>query len=168
MFCSLLFDYFDYIWNVFSVFFPEQSMEIVEHRGIVEKIDGKHMQVRILQESACSECHANSLCSSAGKVEKIIDINSFTGNFEHGQAVIVTGHSSTGLKAVFLAYLLPLILMVTGMVVSLEWLFPGKEGLAALISLAIPLVYYLLLYPFKNILKRSFSFNVKHVSEDLN
>jgi len=140
-------------------------MEIVEHRGIVAKIDGKSMQVRIAQETACSECHSNKLCSSAEKVEKIIDIHYFTGKFEQGQAVIVIGRSGVGLKAVFLAYLLPLILMVTGMVLSLEWIFPGKEGLAAIISLIIPILYYLLLYPFRNILKRNFTFNVRSVSE---
>lgn len=142
-------------------------MEMIEHTGIVEKIDGKGMQVRIFQASACSGCQANSLCLSSDKVEKIIDINSFSGNFKPGQSVIVTGQSGSGQKAVFLAYLMPLILLMASLVVSIKWVFPGKEGLAALIALAMPLVYYLILYPFRNVLKRSFIFKVRHVSEDL-
>ena len=141
-------------------------METIEHRGIIEQIDGKSMNVRIVQMSACSGCHAKSLCSSADKEEKIVNIPSFTGNFVVGQDVMVTGRTSSGFKAVFIAYVMPLILMVAGMALSLYWWFPGNEGISAIVALGMPVLYYLLLCLLGKILQKHFVFYVSHLSDD--
>jgi len=52
-------------------------MNSVEHQGVVDSIKGKSMRVRIEQSSACRDCCAQKLCSSADKQDKLIDILSF-------------------------------------------------------------------------------------------
>ena len=46
---------------------------IIKHQGTVEHIEGTHVQVRIIQTSACSSCSAKSLCHSSESKEKLID-----------------------------------------------------------------------------------------------
>lgn len=142
-------------------------MNKVEHRGIVESIDGNRMNVRILQVSACSTCHANTLCSSSEKVEKIIQINSFNGVYTIGQSVTIIGKSGSGLQAVFLAYILPLIFLIGGIFLSGKFLFSGNEGLTAIFSLLITSLYYVLLYLFRKNLSGKFSFGVKPENESI-
>ena len=141
-------------------------MDAIEHKGFVESIHENTMRVRIEQASSCSACNAKSICSSADKQEKWIDIPFFTGKYSIGQTVTVVGQASIGLKAVALAYLIPLILMMLGLAISSIWLFPGNDGLAALIALSITILYYISLYPFRKIIQSRFVFTVKPFDEN--
>ncbi|MDD4923199.1 MAG: SoxR reducing system RseC family protein, partial [Bacteroidales bacterium] len=138
----------------------------INHQGIVEFVNGKTMRVRIEQTSACFNCDAKRMCSSADKQDKWIDISSFSGTYQVGQKVTVTGKASAGLKAVALAYLFPLVLMMAALTVSFLWLFPGNDGVAALIAISVALLYYLILYPLRATLKNQFIFTVKPYTED--
>jgi Positive regulator of sigma E activity len=141
-------------------------MEAVEHTGYIESIQGNAMRVRIVQSSACSGCHASQICSSADKQEKLIDIPFFTGKYTVGQKVTLTGQASLGLKAVALAYVFPLLLMLTGLAASYLWIFPSSDGIAALIAIGITILYYISLYPFRNKLQSRFIFSVKPFEEE--
>lgn len=141
-------------------------MEAIRHIGVIEKIEDRHMVVRIVQYSACSECNAKAYCSSSDKKEKFLDVYYFKGNFRVGERVIISGKQSSGLKAVLIAYVVPLILMVCGMALGFYCLFPGNEGISALIALGLPLLYYLFLYPFRNFLQKRFVFLVNKMPDD--
>lgn len=136
-------------------------MEEVKHLGVVESIHENTMRVRVEQTSACTGCNAGSVCSSADKKDKWIDIPSFTGEYHSGQSVFVVGKTSFGLKAVALAYVIPLFLMMTVLVISSLWLFPGKDALAAILSLSATILYFFILYPFRKTLKNRFDFTVR-------
>jgi Positive regulator of sigma(E), RseC/MucC. len=43
---------------------------MIEHEGIIEKINGNHITVGIFQQSACSACHARGMCMAADSKEK--------------------------------------------------------------------------------------------------
>ena len=141
-------------------------METIEHLGVVESIHRKTLRVRIEQSAACSSCDARKICSSADKQDKWIDIPSFSGEYKVGQNVMVTGQSSLGLQAVALAYLFPLILMIAGLAISYLWLFPGNDGISALIALSVTILYYLSLYPFRKRLQSRFVFTVRPFDEN--
>jgi positive regulator of sigma E activity len=140
-------------------------MENVVHLGIVDSISGKSMRVRIEQSAACTGCHASQVCSAADKQEKWIDIPDFDGCFYVGQTVLLEGKSSIGLQAVWIAYILPLLLIIATLAISTLWLFPGKDGWSALISLAVVLLYYLALYPLRTFLQTRFVFTVKPLND---
>jgi len=141
-------------------------MEAIEHQGIVESIHEKTLRIRIEQSSACSSCDARKICSSADKQDKWIDIPFFSGEYKVGQSVMVTGQSSLGLQAVVLAYLFPLILMIAALAISYLWLFPGNDGISALIALSVTILYYLSLYPFRKKLQSRFVFTVRPFEEN--
>ncbi len=132
--------------------------DIIDHLGIVESMEDKHVRVRIVQSSACSGCHAKSLCASAESKEKIIDIwEADTERLDVGDEVRVCASLSMGRNAVVLAFIVPLVLMVVWMVVALLVLHLSE--LAAIGGvLAVLLIYYIGIGAMRNRLKRTFSF----------
>lgn len=132
------------------------------HPGTIESIDGEKVFVRILSQSACSTCHAKGACSVSEIEEKIIEVEDHrTVSWKPGQQVMVMMEQSLGMKAVFLGYLLPLIVLVASVIIFLSIL--NNEGLAALLSLLMLVPYYLVLYFFRERLKKKFSFRIEEV-----
>lgn len=142
-------------------------MEKISHIGIVEDIKGQAVQVRIQQASACDLCHAKSICSSADTKEKIVEVRAVEGSVAVGDKVMVEGAASMGMKAVFLAYVLPLVLLILVMVLCLTLIAPGNEVVAALVSLGILLPYAFLLYLLKDKLSKKFRFEIRSLMNDI-
>ena len=130
----------------------------IDHNGVVESIEGNHIKVRILQASACSACQAKALCASSDTKEKIIDVwDDNAGQYHVGENVMACGSLSMGRNAVYLAFLIPLVLMILWMVLSLK-AFHLSE-LTAILGVGIILaIYYLLLSALKDKLSKTFSF----------
>ena len=78
----------------------------IKHLGIVESIEDHHIQVRIVQTSACASCSIKGHCTSADVKEKLIDIaNADTSQYRQGDHVWVVGTLSMGGMAVLLAFI---------------------------------------------------------------
>ena len=85
---------------------------IIEHRGTVENINGSHIQVRIVQTSACSTCSIKGHCNASESKEKLIDVyDQNATDFHIGQNVMVMGTTSMGMQAVILAFGVPFIVL---------------------------------------------------------
>ena len=65
--------------------------DLIRHRGIVEKVEGSHVTVRIVQTSACSACSAKGLCNASESKEKLIDVYQIQFPCQIGEEVIVCG-----------------------------------------------------------------------------
>ena len=85
--------------------------ETIHHTGIVTRINEEAVFVRIKQRSACSGCHAKSMCSASEQKEQIIEIPDRTGHFSVGEEVDICGRINLGMEAVILAFVFPLILV---------------------------------------------------------
>ena len=130
----------------------------IEHQGIVESIDGSHIRVKILQSSACSGCHAKSLCSAAESKEKIIDIYSpVSSKYSVGDSVKVCGSETMGRNAVILSFGLPLVLMVLWVVAG-TYLLDLSEQMLFVGIIVLLAVYYVIIHSFRNRLSKSFAF----------
>lgn len=131
----------------------------IEHSGIVEQIDGEQIKVLIMQQSACSECHAKSLCSVADKKEKIIEVISSDPTLKVGDRVIIYGESSIGLQAVLLAFVIPLLLIFLALFIFQH--FIENELMAGILSILVLVPYYLILFLSNKRLKNKFQFKIK-------
>jgi sigma-E factor negative regulatory protein RseC len=130
------------------------------HPGIIESINGDKVFVRILSQSACSSCHAKGACTIADVEEKIIEADiDRAENRKTGDQVMVKMEESLGQKAVFLGYVLPLVVLVGSVILFLS-LFK-HEGLAALLSLFMLVPYYFTLYLFRKKLGKEFRFRIE-------
>ena len=133
---------------------------MIDHEGIIDKIKDGKITVRILQKSACSECHAKAACMISDSKEKLVDIQDFSGEYRENEMVIVEGKESLGYKAVFWAFVLPLIIILATLILSTSvWNYSELEAaMSTLIALA---PYYTILYFLRNKMAKSFRFNIK-------
>ena len=133
---------------------------MITHKGVIEQINGEKITVRILQQSACSSCHAKGACMAADSKEKLVELCDCSGVYTLHEQVIIEGKESIGYKAVFWAFLLPLIILLAMLVLTTGvWHFGEMEAaLSALFALA---PYYLLLYLFRNSMAHTFQFSIK-------
>ena len=136
--------------------------ESINHTGFVEKIDGDTAYVRIIQQSACSGCHAQSMCAASESKVKIIEVPDNSGKFTVNENVLLCGRSSLGLQAVLLAFILPLLIVVAAIVTgtSMQW----EETTSGLTGLLLLVPYYCILYFFRDKLKRRFIFTLKKLN----
>ena len=135
-------------------------MDNIRHPGRIEKVEGDKILVRILSQSACGTCQAKGMCNVAEVEEKIVEVfNDHSHEWKPGMQVTVLMSRSLGAKAVFLGYVLPLIVLTVSIILFVSLI--GNEGFAALLSLAMMVVYYAMLYLFRDSLKKRFDFSIE-------
>jgi sigma-E factor negative regulatory protein RseC len=136
--------------------------DLIQHRGIIERIEKRKVFVRIEQKAACCACHARSACLASDKKEKVIEIDDVTsGIYAPHEQVVVSAHASTGLFAVMMSFAIPLILVVIALIAGLSR--SGNEGVGGLAGLSILIPYYLILYIFRDKLKKKCVFTLTKV-----
>lgn len=138
----------------------------ISHSGIVRHSDEHSHYILITSTSACAGCHARGACHLGDFAEKVIEI-SRKGKEEHyepGRRVKVVMEQKLGLQAVFLGYILPFIILLTTLIVASA--LTGSEGLSALLSLLVLVPYYVILYRFRDRLRKRFEFRIADGSAD--
>lgn len=133
---------------------------MIEHKGIIEKISGNQITVRIIQKSACSACHAKGACMAADSKEKLVNVSDSSGLYYEKELVVIEGKESIGYKAVLLAFAIPLIILITSLISTSIYL-DFNETKAALFSIISLAPYYFILYLFRNKMANSFKFSIK-------
>ena len=134
--------------------------ESISHKGKVIRITPETTTVSILQHGACSECHAAGLCGMSDIAEKAVEVATDPyANYRVGDEVEVLLKASMGMKAVWLAYFIPLLVLLA-VVLLLSALHVGEvaTGISALVAVGL---YYLLLYLFRDKLKNEYIFTIK-------
>src|SRR5690554_3640930 len=133
---------------------------MIEHEGVIEKVKDNNITVRILQKSACSDCHAKAACMAADLKEKMVDIKDYTGVFHENERVIIEGKKSIGYRAVLWAFIVPLTLLLLILILSLT-IWNLSETQSAMNSIIALVPYYIMLYFLRNRMANSFRFNIK-------
>jgi Positive regulator of sigma E activity len=133
----------------------------IDHEGEVIAVSLKQARVKIIQNSACSSCHAHFSCSISETKEKIIDIPTDDKEIHVGDKVVVVGTSSMGLRAVLYAFAIPLFITFVSVFLSTYWI--NNEGMLALITIGVVALYYIVLYFFRDRLKGKFIFQIEKV-----
>lgn len=140
-----------------------RQLNKVEHEGRIIEISEDFISVEIVNKSACAACHAKGVCAASDESIKVIevphDIQSLTSNYEVGDEVNVVMKGSLGLKAIWIAYVVPLIVLVLSVVV-LSSLKVG-EVWTGLGTLAVIAVYYFGVFLCRNKLSKIFTFYIE-------
>ena len=134
--------------------------DIIKHRGIVEKIEGSHVVVRIVQTSACSACSAKGLCNASESKEKQIDVYEVNPSYRIGEEVVLCGSTSMGMRAVLLAFGIPGLLLLAALFVTMR-VTDGDALLSSIVALLAVIPYYLVIYLMKNNMKKNFYFVIE-------
>ena len=134
--------------------------ESISHKGVVIKVTPQVTTVSFTQHGACSECHAAGLCGMGDMAEKAVEVptDPYTKR-QVGDEVEVLLKASMGFKAVYLAYLIPLLIILA---VILGLLALGvSEVISALAGLGAIAVYYLVLWLCRGKLQKEYVFIMK-------
>ena len=129
----------------------------IEHKGIISEIRDGSIFVDLNVESACSSCHASGVCG-VDSAMKTVEVRTDDSSFSIGDQVNVILRESLGMKALFLGYILPFVVLTLSLIILLE--IGLSEGLSGLLSILLMGPYYLILYFFKDKIKREFNFNI--------
>ena len=144
---------------VCNVYFAKMA-DIIKHRGVVEKIDGSHVVVRIVQTSACSACSAKGLCNASESKEKQIDVYESNPSYRIGEEVVLCGSTSMGMRAVFLAFGIPVLLLLFALFATMR-ITDGDALLSAFVAMLAIIPYYFVIYLMKDKMNKTFSFVIE-------
>lgn len=134
--------------------------EQVKHTGKVVSMTPRLTTVQIISHSACSECRAASLCGMSEYTEKAVQVPADPyATYAVGDEVQVVLKASMGMKAVWLAYFLPLVVLLA---VTLGLIALGVgEVVSALIGLGAVALYYLGLWLLRDRLRNEYVFTIE-------
>ena len=118
---------------------------IASHDGIVESVKKGLVAVKIESVSACATCQAHAHCGFAESKTKTVEIPTADWQqYQPGQQVTVNIDESRGMLAVWIAYVLPALLLLAVIVtLSILHLPEWTVVLAAFATLGL---YILVLY----------------------
>jgi positive regulator of sigma E activity len=136
---------------------------MISHPGIVKKITEEGIEVIISAESACGTCSSASSCPASEMKEKMILVKDAKVEVTPGEHVLVVMHASLGRLAVAVAYLFPLVVMLAVLFLSHGLGF--SDGISALSAMAITLVYFLVVWLFRNRLGKTFLFSIEKLHD---
>ncbi len=126
-------------------------MQRIEHKGVVTSVEGNKVFVTIISHSACEACHAKGICSGGGTSEskaKVIEVTvPDSSNYKISDEVMLFITTSTGIKVVVMAYVIPVIICLLALV------FMNRAGISdnvnGLISLVFLVLYFIILFTFR-------------------
>ena len=132
----------------------------ISHRGRIVSITPEITTVEIVSESACAACHAKGLCSLGDSTVKQVELPTRGwDNYSVGQEVNVVLRASMGHKAVWLAYVIPLIILVAALLGTLS--AGGSELLSGGVAIGAIAFYYLVIWLLRGRLRNEYIFNIK-------
>lgn len=134
--------------------------EKVMHKGRVVSMDPQFTTVQIVSHSACSECHAAGLCGMSEYTEKAVRVPADPyANYTVGDEVNVVLKASMGMKAVWIAYFIPLLVL---MAVTLGLIALGvAEVVSGLCGIGAVGVYYLAIWLLRDRLQDEYVFSIE-------
>ena len=131
----------------------------ISHEGIITRIDNDNVQIKILSKSACASCNIKGACNMSEMKEKIISVpRPEDKNLSVGQEVKISMGLGQANSAVIFAYVIPTIILFS-MIFILNH-FKIEEGINALISIGSLVPYYLILFLFRDKMKRKFEYEI--------
>ena len=133
---------------------------MVDHEGVVTSITPTDINVEILNKSMCAACHAKSACTMSDISVKQIQVpRTLKDDYQVGEEVLVVMKKSLGLRAVWISYVVPLIILMI-LLLSLPYL-NFSELASGLIAAVGVCVYYLGVYLFRDKLAKEFTFAIE-------
>ena len=134
--------------------------EQVMHTGKVVSMTPKTTTVQIVSHSACSECHAAGLCGLSEYTEKAVEVpTSPSATYGVGDEVQVVLKASMGFKAVWIAYFLPLVVLLA---ITLGLIAAGvPEVLSGLAGIGAVALYYLIVWIRRDRLRNEYVFMIQ-------
>ena len=131
-------------------------MSEIAHEAVVTDINNDTLSLEIVRTEACNSCAIKSVCQQKKNLNARVENPQ---NYKKGQKINVYIEEKQAFNAIVFAYILPLILVLLALFSVIY--FMGDEVIAAIISLLVFPIYYLVLYCFGKKLKMMMSVKIE-------
>ncbi len=140
-----------------------QHISTISHEGKVISVNGSHVDVLIMQTSACATCAAANMCRAAQQKQATVSATCEGTVPSVGDSVVVEASVGQGMWAMVLAYVVPLVLLIVTLSIGVTVV--GNEVMSALVALAVVALYYVALHFVSPRLDRRIAFVVRSIME---
>ena len=136
---------------------------IIEHEGVVERIEKGAVHVKITSRSACGACKARQACGMAETQEKIVVVATPEAErFLPGETVAVGVRKQAGRMAVALAYGGALVVLLAALILAVP-VCGASDGVGVLAALAGVALYYGVLWLCRNRIEHTIQFTITKI-----
>ena len=136
------------------------AKEVISHKGRIVAMTPQKTSVEFAVESACSSCRAAGLCGMGEYREKLVEVPTDPyASYGVGDEVDVVLKATMGLKAVWIAYVVPVVLLLSGVLVS--GALGAGDLLSAFIGIGDVLLYYFVVWLLREKLENEYIFTIK-------
>ncbi len=140
------------------------NKEEIKHNGIVVDANPSFVTVEIKRSSACGACGAKSLCNASesgiGLIE--IPVQGYT-LYEKGENVEVFLKRSMGFKALWISYMIPLLVLI--LILAVMTIVKAPEQVAGLSVIGGIVLYYFIVWLLRDKLKNEFIFTLEKIEK---
>lgn len=117
----------------------------IRHAGVVLSVNGEKVTVSIVAQSACASCHMKSACSASDTKEKIVEaVLAEDMSVAVGDEVDVVISQNKGYIAVFVSYIVPVLLILASIITATK--IGYSEAAGGICGLVIMVLYFTVLY----------------------
>ncbi|MEM5948622.1 SoxR reducing system RseC family protein [Spirochaetia bacterium 38H-sp] len=134
----------------------------LSHVAKVVSIEGDKIRISMYRSGMCAHCAAKGACSVMDSNEQEMLVKN-PGNLRVGDMVKLVISSSTGWKAMIVAFVVPFLLMFAGILIASS--LGASEGVSAVAGLGSLALYYAILALFKKRIDRTFSVKIEKISQ---
>ncbi len=136
------------------------TQQSIRHCGIVDSIGITSITVRILSKGACAGCEARMACGNSESREKIIEVvGAEPSRYKIGDEVEVCLNRGAAYRAVVIAYVLSLVVLLASLIFTLTVLHLN-EGLSALVALGATALYFCGVWAIRKRLEKQTKFTI--------
>lgn len=138
---------------------------MTRHKGTIRqsatviRVDASEIEVEVCRPDACAACKAKSVCSEGGGQGKRMTLLNDGQGYRVGEQITLVMRRSSGLKAVAIAYLVPVFLIVAALLIFQATHL--NETLSALLTLAILGLYFLVIRLLGGRIKRELTIEIE-------
>lgn len=131
----------------------------INHVGKVVAIGEGEISVLVERGDACSHCESKKSCAMMATTNQTVTIKDRNfQNYSVGEDVTVSINTSLGMKAVLLAYIIPLLVLMLSLAVGFSCF--SSELLQVVVALIPTVCYYIILYRFRHRIEQRFRLTV--------
>ena len=135
------------------------SSGTIRQSATVIRVDATQIEVEVCRPEACAACKAKSVCSEGGGQGKRMTLANDGQGYQLGEQITLVMRRSAGLKAVVIAYLVPVILVVAALLVFQTMQI--KETVAAISTLVLLGLYFLVIRLLRGRLNRELTIEIE-------
>ena len=130
--------------------------------GTIESVEVNKVKVRLQRYSACVSCEHSDNCLGKGGKSIVVDVYKESSIMcDVGDEVEVEISDKSGMKAVCIGFLVPLLLVVVSVLATN--IIGCQESQSVLVAFALLVLYCIVVYMLRNKLEHKFRIRLMHV-----